>query len=132
MTTGSTAPRCPCPTPAPTTRPATLSSTAPCAWPSPTAPSPGDRLEAYRRGEISLTGRPVLTGPMSPPDPDTGPAIVREALERKQQADIARDAAERAAAEAARRAEEAERARQLEALSQLQDETPAESEDSTP
>ena len=23
------------------------------------------RLEAYRRGEISLTGRPVLTGPMS-------------------------------------------------------------------
>ena len=66
----------------------------------------GDRLEAYRRGEISLTGRPVLTGPMSPPDPDTGPAIVREALERKQQADIARDAAERAAAEAARQAEE--------------------------
>ena len=92
----------------------------------------GDRLEAYRRGEISLTGRPVLTGPMSPPDPDTGPAIVREALERKQLADLARDAAERAAAEAARQAEEAERARQLEALSQLQDETPAESEDSTP
>ena len=27
----------------------------------------GDRLEAYRRGEISLTGRPVLTGPLSPP-----------------------------------------------------------------
>ena len=26
-----------------------------------------------------LTGRPVLTGPMSPPNPDTGPAIVREA-----------------------------------------------------
>ena len=92
----------------------------------------GDRLEAYRRGEISLTGRPVLTGPMSPPNPDTGPAIVREALERKQLADLARDAAERAAAEAARRAEEAERARQLEALSQFQDETPAESEDSTP
>lgn len=79
----------------------------------------GDRLEAYRRGEISLTGRPVLTGPMSPPDPDTGPAIVREALERKQQADIARDAAERAAAEAARRAEEAERARQIDAIAQI-------------
>ena len=76
----------------------------------------GERLEAYRRGEISLTGHPVLTGPMSPPNPETGPAIIREALERKRQADAARDAAHRAATAAAREAEEAERARQLAAL----------------
>ena len=50
---------------------------------------------------------------MSPPDPDTGPPSSVRGPERKQQADIARDAAESAAAEAARRAEEAERARQL-------------------
>ena len=53
---------------------------------------------------------------MSPPNPETGPAIIREALERKRQADAARDAAHRAATAAAREAEEAERARQLAAL----------------
>lgn len=69
----------------------------------------GDRLDAYRRGEISPTGRPALTGPMSDPNPDTGPAIVREVLERRRQAEEA-TAAARAEARAA---EEAERARQL-------------------
>ena len=106
---------------------------APCAWPSPTAPSPATGSRPTAAGEISLTGRPVLTGPMSPPDPDTGPAIVREAPRKgKQQADIVlrRRRARRGRGRPPGRG--AERARQLEALSQLQDETPAESEDSTP
>lgn len=76
----------------------------------------GDRLEAYRRGEISLTGRPALTGPMSDPNPETGPAIVREALRGQQEAAEAHSAAEAARAAAMRDAEEAERARQLAAL----------------
>lgn len=76
----------------------------------------GDELEAYRRGEISLTGRPALAGPMSDPNPETGPAIVREALERKRKADEAREAARQEAQEVARQAEETERARQLAAI----------------
>lgn len=79
----------------------------------------GDRLDAYRRGEISLTGRPALTGPLSDPDPTVGPAIVREALDRQQAAAEARAAAEAARAAAMRDAEEAERARQLTALADM-------------
>jgi hypothetical protein len=79
----------------------------------------GDRLDAYRRGEISLTGRPALTGPLSEPNPETGPAILREVMERRRRARAALAAARAEADAAELAAADAERDRQQRALAEI-------------
>lgn len=77
----------------------------------------GPRLDAYRRGDINLTGAPLaLEGHQTPADPARAIAMVRAALppsptERERQAERERDARD-----------EAERARQAAALTELTEE----------
>lgn len=69
----------------------------------------GERLDAYRRGEISLTGRPALAGRQEPADVERAKRMIRDAIprplaEREAEADAAARAA--TATERARQAAE--------------------------
>lgn len=68
----------------------------------------GDRLDAYRRGEISLTGRPALAGRYEPADVDRAKRAIRDAIPKSsRELEAEQDAADRAATAAERERQQA-------------------------